>query len=207
VNQQILLLYKRIYAQKPNNGFFSIHLVHVATLWCQHDININFAEHAAKITLNHINKARSNPWKITLLTLRAHIQAMLTNLAGFEAHILIGSTRQPHWSKLRRPLKRMVGQGKILQQSWMLQHEFPNPLTCWNLGDGNNYPTYPTAPCHPTHATNSNLTGNSCFPGIRRSCCFIMYNIEVTQMKSLCGRERSSSASSSGSHIHIFLST
>lgn len=94
VKQQILLLYKRICGQKPNRGFFSIHFVHIATLRCQYDINITFAEHVAKITLKHINKAHSNPWKLTLLTLREHVQAMLTILAVFEAPILISSTHQ-----------------------------------------------------------------------------------------------------------------
>lgn len=170
VKQQILLLHKRIYGYKPNTGFFSIHFVHVAILWCQHDINIKFAEHVAKITQKGINKAPSNPWKLTLLALREQVQALLTTLAAFEAPILIGCTHQTatkigastsgwNWVKLRcmasslssvpptaleqiektlDGLKQMIEQGRFLHYSCMLQHKLLNPLTCWNLGNGNN---------------------------------------------------------------------
>ena len=63
--RDFLKLYKKVYGQRPDNGFFPKKFVRAATLHFIMKKPVNFAECAAKLTNDRIRKAKDNLWKLT----------------------------------------------------------------------------------------------------------------------------------------------
>lgn len=75
-------LYKKVYGQRPDNGFFPKKFVRAATLHLILKQPVNFAECASKLTKDRIRKAKDNPWKLTPPALREQIEAMVLALTS-----------------------------------------------------------------------------------------------------------------------------